>query len=39
MSHARHPLWLVGFRPFFLLACLAGALLPLIWALLFSSGF
>lgn len=36
MSHARHPLWLVGFRPFFLLACLAGALLPLIWALLFS---
>lgn len=36
MSHARHPLWLVGFRPFFLLASLAGALLPLIWALLFS---
>lgn len=36
MSLARHPLWLVGFRPFFLLACLAGALLPLIWALLFS---
>ena len=36
MPHARHPLWLVGFRPFFLLACLAGALLPLIWALLFS---
>ncbi|MDD2885065.1 MAG: NnrS family protein [Dechloromonas sp.] len=30
------PLWLVGFRPFFLLACLAGALLPLRWALLFS---
>ncbi|WP_306602601.1 NnrS family protein [Azonexus sp.] len=36
MSLARHPLWLVGFRPFFLLACLAGALLPLIWALIFS---
>jgi len=36
MSLARHPLWLVGFRPFFLLACLAGALLPLAWALLFS---
>ncbi len=31
-----HPLWLVGFRPFFALACLAGAILPLIWILLFS---
>lgn len=36
MSFLHHPLWLVGFRPFFLLACLAGALLPLAWALLFS---
>ena len=36
MSFARHPLWLVGFRPFFLLGCFAGALLPLIWALLYS---
>lgn len=26
-----HPLWLVGFRPFFALACLAGALLPVAW--------
>lgn len=32
----RHPLWLVGFRPFFLLASLAGAVLPLLWALVFS---
>jgi uncharacterized protein involved in response to NO len=29
-----HPLWLVGFRPFFALACLAGATLPLAWALM-----
>ncbi len=36
MSFTRHPLWLVGFRPLFLLGCLAGALLPLIWALIFS---
>lgn len=27
----RHPLWLVGFRPFFALAMLAGACLPLWW--------
>ncbi len=33
---AVHPLWLVGFRPFFVLACLAGATLPLAWALLFT---
>lgn len=33
MTPFRHPLWLVGFRPFFSLACLAGALLPLAWAL------
>ena len=32
-----HPLWLVGFRPFFALACLAGMSLPLIWALSFTS--
>ncbi len=31
-----HPLWLVGFRPFFLLACLAGALLPPVWVLMWS---
>lgn len=31
-----HPLWLVGFRPFFTLAFVSGALLPLAWALVFS---
>ncbi len=31
-----HPLWLVGFRPFFALAFLSGVLLPLIWALAFT---
>ncbi len=31
----KHPLWLVGFRPFFALACLAGASLPVIWILVF----
>ena len=36
MSSVRHPLWLVGFRPFFLLACIAGAVLPLVWAMVFS---
>ncbi len=30
-----HPLWLVGFRPFFLLACLAGLALPMLWALIY----
>ncbi len=29
-------LWLVGFRPFFALACLAGAILPLWWALVYT---
>ncbi|HNQ55887.1 MAG: NnrS family protein [Burkholderiales bacterium] len=32
----RHPLWLVGFRPFFALACLSGIVLPLLWALMFA---
>ena len=32
----KHPLWLVGFRPFFILACLSGLALPMIWALMFS---
>lgn len=31
----KHPLWLVGFRPFFALACLAGASLPVVWILVF----
>ena len=36
MNWSKHPLWLVGFRPFFLLACLAGLSLPIVWALMFS---
>lgn len=32
----KHPLWLVGFRPFFTLAFLSGAVLPLLWALVYS---
>lgn len=36
MKLADHPLWLVGFRPFFALACLAGVVLPLAWAALFT---
>lgn len=36
MKLSAHPLWLVGFRPFFSLACVAGALLPILWALIFS---
>lgn len=36
MSMMTHPLWLVGFRPFFALACLAGMILPFSWALIFS---
>ncbi len=31
-----HPIWLAGFRPFFTLAFVAGALLPLVWAAAFS---
>jgi uncharacterized protein involved in response to NO len=31
MSFTAHPLWLVGFRPFFALACLAGLSLPALW--------
>ncbi|TAN79525.1 MAG: NnrS family protein [Gallionella sp.] len=36
MKLSAHPLWLVGFRPFFALACLSGLSLPVLWALLFS---
>jgi len=34
MRLATHPLWLVGFRPFFALACLSGMSLPLLWVLI-----
>lgn len=36
MQFSTHPFWLVGFRPFFTLACLAGMGLPVVWALIFS---
>lgn len=36
MKFSDHPFWLVGFRPFFTLACLAGVLLPILWVLLYS---
>ena len=32
----KHALWLVGFRPFFILTCIAGAVQPLWWALVFT---
>ena len=35
MKLSSHPVWLVGFRPFFILACLAGLSLPMVWALMF----
>lgn len=35
MKLSQHPLWLVGFRPFFALACLAGLALPVLWALIY----
>lgn len=30
------PVWLVGFRPFFIATCISGALLPLLWVLVVS---
>lgn len=36
MPLSTHPLWLVGFRPFFALACLSGVILPVLWAMIFS---
>lgn len=36
MSFLAHPFWLVGFRPLFALACIAGAILPLLWVALFT---
>lgn len=36
MKFTNHPLWLAGFRPFFALACLAGIVLPPLWALAFT---
>ena len=36
MKFSGHPVWLVGFRPFFTLAFLAGAILPIVWVMMFS---
>ena len=36
MNASSHPLWLVGFRPFFALACLSGLSLPVVWAFIFT---
>jgi uncharacterized protein involved in response to NO len=36
VSFSKHPVWLVGFRPFFILSCLSGLILPVIWALMFA---
>ncbi|MCB1893463.1 MAG: NnrS family protein, partial [Rhodocyclaceae bacterium] len=36
MRFSAHPLWLVGFRPFFALACLSGLSLPVLWTLMFA---
>lgn len=36
MKISEQPIWLVGFRPFFALAFLAGAILPIVWVLMFS---
>lgn len=38
MRFTRQPLWSVGFRPFFILACIAGLGLPIWWALIFTGG-
>ena len=35
MGLSAHPFWLVGFRPFFALACLAGLSLPLLWVAIY----
>lgn len=35
-SISKSPVWLAGFRPFFSLACLGGAILPPLWALMFA---
>ena len=33
----QQPVWLVGFRPFFILSAISGAILPLLWFLVFSN--
>ena len=36
ISLPTHPLWLVGFRPFFSLAFLSGLILPILWVLIYA---
>lgn len=36
MKFSEHPIWQVGFRPFFVLACLSGMFFPTIWMLILS---
>lgn len=36
LADRSHPFWQVGFRPFFTLACLAGMLLPALWAAIYT---
>jgi uncharacterized protein involved in response to NO len=38
MRLAGHALWLAGFRPFFLLACIAGLALPIAWTSIYTGG-
>ncbi|TXT25005.1 MAG: hypothetical protein FD134_1249, partial [Gallionellaceae bacterium] len=35
-SFFRQPVWLVGFRPFFILSIISGAMLPVLWVLVMS---
>lgn len=35
-SFVAAPVWLVGFRPFFIIACISGAILPLLWVLVYT---
>lgn len=39
MAFLKHPIWLAGFRPFFTLTFISGALLPLLWGALFAGLF
>lgn len=36
MKFSEQPIWLVGFRPFFALACLTGMILPIVWVMMLS---
>jgi uncharacterized protein involved in response to NO len=36
VSFSKHAVWLAGFRPFFILTCLSGLSLPIVWTLLFA---